>query len=242
MAIHFVLQGKGGVGKTIASVLIATYLQSADKEIRCYDTDPVNPTFSHYKGLNVEQIQIMDGAKVNQKLFDSLIIKILDHEGDCVIDNGASSFIPLMDYIQTQGVIELLVSSGKTVYVHTVITGGQGMKDTLAGYLGLVKNSPDKGLIVWVNNHFGEVASETGKHFFETKMFTDNESKILGAVTLNKLENDTFLSDFQRAISAHITLDEAIASDKFNIMEKQRLKIIRRNVFSQLEKLDLNHD
>lgn len=241
MAVHFILQGKGGVGKTIVSSLLAQYLKDNGNDVRCFDTDPVNPTFSNYKNLNVDYVQIMDGAKVNQKLFDNLIIKILDFDGDCVIDNGASSFLPLMDYIKTQGVIDLLTSSGKDVFVHTVVTGGQGMKDTLIGYLGLAQNSPDNSLVVWVNNHFGEVVNETGKHFIEIKMFTDHKSKIRGTVIMDKLENDTFLNDFQRAISAHLTLDEAIASEKFNVMEKQRLKIIRRNFFTQLEKLDLNH-
>jgi len=38
------MQGKGGVGKTFAAVVLSQYLKSLDEEITCIDTDPVNQT------------------------------------------------------------------------------------------------------------------------------------------------------------------------------------------------------
>ena len=50
--IHFVLQGKGGVGKSFISAILAQFI-AKNSEVMCYDTDPVNQTFAAFKALNV---------------------------------------------------------------------------------------------------------------------------------------------------------------------------------------------
>ena len=47
-AIHLTLQGKGGVGKSLVAAVLAQYLKSAGRDVRCIDTDPVNRTFAQY--------------------------------------------------------------------------------------------------------------------------------------------------------------------------------------------------
>lgn len=42
---HLVLQGKGGVGKSLVSSIIAQYLNQKNYTTICGDTDPVNSTF-----------------------------------------------------------------------------------------------------------------------------------------------------------------------------------------------------
>ena len=38
--VHFVLQGKGGIGKTYVSTILAQWLKTkSDTVLRCYDTD-----------------------------------------------------------------------------------------------------------------------------------------------------------------------------------------------------------
>ena len=49
---------------------------------------------------------------------------------DFVIDNGASTFIPLWSYIVENQVIDILRQAGKRLYVHTVITGTLQMLST----------------------------------------------------------------------------------------------------------------
>ena len=47
--IHFILQGKGGVGKSFIASLLAQYLRDRKNgQVVCFDTDPVNPTLSRY--------------------------------------------------------------------------------------------------------------------------------------------------------------------------------------------------
>ncbi|MGX9935346.1 nucleotide-binding protein [Advenella kashmirensis] len=41
--VHFVMQGKGGAGKTFTASILAQYLaQKTGKPIHCFDTDPIN--------------------------------------------------------------------------------------------------------------------------------------------------------------------------------------------------------
>jgi cellulose biosynthesis protein BcsQ len=46
--VHFVLQGKGGVGKSYAAVLFAQYLRERGLTVSCFDGDPLNQTFGGF--------------------------------------------------------------------------------------------------------------------------------------------------------------------------------------------------
>lgn len=118
--IHFVMMGKGGVGKSMSASLLAQCLVQKQRALFCADTDPTNMTFSHYKALNVRHFNISDDAlKVDTRKFDALINHIAAFDGDCVIDTGASSFLPLMHYLHENKIIDLLESTGRRVVMHT---------------------------------------------------------------------------------------------------------------------------
>ena len=144
--IHMVLQGKGGVGKSVIAALIAQYKASKGQAPLCLDTDPVNSTFHGYTSLNVRRLQIMDGDEINSRNFDSLVELIAPSKDDVVIDNGASSFVPLSHYLVTNQVPALLHEMGHELVVHTVITGGQALVDTLSGFAQLASRGPFRGL------------------------------------------------------------------------------------------------
>ena len=57
--VHFVVQSKGGVGKSFVAMLLAQYLQDrSDDKLYCFDTDPDNQTFAAYQALKPEFINI----------------------------------------------------------------------------------------------------------------------------------------------------------------------------------------
>ena len=91
--VHFILQGKGGIGKTFVSSILAQWLKHKNPEaLRCYDTDQENTTFSRYKSLNVKHIPVMTESRtIEPKRFDTLMMDILEADGNCVIDNGRST-------------------------------------------------------------------------------------------------------------------------------------------------------
>ncbi|STX57426.1 traL protein [Legionella israelensis] len=102
--------GKGGVGKSFISATTAQYKQHKGHTPLCIDTDPINSTFHGFKALNVDHIQVMSGDEINPRLFDALIEKIAATTNDVVIDNGASSFVPLSHYLISNQVPTLLQS------------------------------------------------------------------------------------------------------------------------------------
>ena len=62
---HFILQGKGGVGKTTVASFIAQYLKDRlQKEYLAIDTDQVNASFASFKALNVESLNIMENNQM----------------------------------------------------------------------------------------------------------------------------------------------------------------------------------
>jgi CO dehydrogenase nickel-insertion accessory protein CooC1 len=69
--IHFSLQGKGGVGKSLVASFLAQYfLHRRSTPIRCIDTDPVNQTFSQYRELRAERLELLRDRSVDQRAFD----------------------------------------------------------------------------------------------------------------------------------------------------------------------------
>jgi hypothetical protein len=96
-AIHLTLQGKGGVGKSLVASVLAQYLREIGKEVRCIDTDPVNRTFAQYTALGADRLNLRDEHnRIEQRAFDSLIERFLTEDtATFVVDNGASTFLPL---------------------------------------------------------------------------------------------------------------------------------------------------
>jgi len=115
--VHMTLQGKGGVGKSMISALIAQYKTAKGETPLCIDTDPVNATFEGYKGLNVRHLNILDGDEINTRNFDQLVEWVAASENDVVIDNGSSSFVPLSTYLISNEVPALLQEMGHQVIV-----------------------------------------------------------------------------------------------------------------------------
>ncbi len=93
--IHFVLQAKGGIGKSFVSTLLAQYLLNETGAVRCFDTDQENTTFTHYEALNVRHVTVANSSRlIEPKKFDGLMETLLTEEGNFVIDTGAT-FTPL---------------------------------------------------------------------------------------------------------------------------------------------------
>lgn len=234
--IHLSLQGKGGVGKSLIASIVAQYYAYRGAEVQCIDTDPVNQTLSQYRALKAQHLKLLTNGNVDQRGFDQLMERLLTEEGVFVVDSGASTFIPLWSYILENNVLELLLNAGRLLYVHTVITGGQALADTLKGFGSLAESTSQRNLIVWINEYFGRVERE-GKQFVDMTVYKDNAEKIFGWVLLPKRHQDTFGRDFEELISQKLTMQEGIVEGSFTLMSKQRIRMIQREVFQQLDAL-----
>ena len=233
-SIHILLQGKGGVGKSLISAILSQYLLSKGQDVRCVDADPVNQTLSEYQGLAVSRLNLLKAGSVDQREFDLLIEKLLTENGTFVVDTGASTFIPLWHYILENDALDYLRERGKRVFVHSVITGGQSLNDTVDGFEQLAETTREKNIVVWLNEYFGSVL-QNGQPFRETAVCKKHANKVQGSVAIVRRTADTFGRDVEDMIRQKMTFEEALNGSGFTIMAKQRLRVVQRELFDQLD-------
>ena len=234
--VHFVLQGKGGVGKSVTAAFLAQFLGERGGESPTnIDTDPVNATFHGYKALNVKRLQIMEADEINPRSFDTLIEMIAAAKGDVIVDNGASSFVPLSHFLISNQVPALLGEMGRELVIQTVVTGGQALLDTISGFNQLVSQFPSEALfVVWLNPFWGPIEHE-GKGFEQMKAYTTNKGRVSAIIQIPSLKKETYGRDLSDMLQERLTFDQAIAQESLTIMTRQRLKIIKGQVYGQME-------
>lgn len=240
MAVHFVLQGKGGVGKSFVAYLTAQYLRDQGRLAGCFDIDQENATFAQYLALEVKRVEVMDDSRIiDQRQFDRLLSEILERgaEGDFIVDSGANTFSPLLAYLLENNILDLLEASSIPAVVHTVVGGGDLFDDTKNALDSIVKALPSSvKLVVWENEHFGPLISANGKPF-DPKW--KEGPTLTGRVTLQKRNHQTFGVDVRNLLRNRQTFEEAIGSAELPILERQRVKIVRDDVYRQLDQVDL---
>ena len=233
--IHMILQGKGGVGKSFISAVLAQYKQATGEHPLCIDTDPVNATFHGYKGLDVRKLDLLEADEINPRRFDTLIEWIAQSKEDVIIDSGAATFVPLSHYLLSNEVPALLRSMGHELVIHTVVTGGQSLLDTIHGFAQLASQFPKPALfIVWLNPYWGAIEHD-GRGFEQLKAYRDNKDRVSAIVTIPTLKEATFGHDVSSMLQHRLTFDEALAKESFTIMARQRLKIFRTQLFGQVQ-------
>lgn len=233
--IHMMLQGKGGVGKSVIAATLAQYLESKGKKPLCIDTDPVNATFHGYKALDVQRLQIMEDDEINPRRFDALVDLVAKSKDAVVIDNGASSFVPLSHFLISNEVPALLAEMGHELVVHTVVTGGQALLDTVSGFAHITSQFPAESLfVVWLNPYWGPIAHE-GKSFEQLKAYLANKDRVSAIIQIPALKQETYGRDLSEMLQERRTFAEALAMESLTIMTRQRLKIVKRLLFEQLD-------
>ena len=150
-----------------------------------------------------------------------------------VIDNGASSFKPLMHYLTQNNTFRDLQALGQQVIVHTPLVGGPAMRDTLWGIDMVLRNTPAE-VMIWQNDHFGKDAVQ----FTETNLYKEFKSRIIGVVHLPKRDENTFVKTIQELYSNGKLLDVA-NSGGYAFVEKSRILNFQREVFAKLGALGI---
>lgn len=229
--IHFIINGKGGIGKSFVSSLLCQYLINKGESVTAIDTDPNNTTLYNMKALKAKFLQLIDqDGKFDVRAFDKIIELVFEKKTDnYLIDSGATTFIPLVDYLKENEAIEYLKSQDMDVYMHIPIVGGQAKDDTILGLVQLVE-AFDCKFVVWINEYHGALVD-----FEKTEQYKAIKDKIRAIVTLSSLSKDTFGKDLLELTSKNMTFDEALQDKSFSLMSKQRLKIFRDKAFNQIK-------
>ena len=88
--------------------------------------------------------------------------------------------------------------------------------------------------VVWLNPFWGSIEHE-GKGFEQMKAYTANKARVSAIVKIPALKEDTYGRDLSDMLQERLTFDEALAMDSLTIMTRQRLKIVKGQLFSQLD-------
>jgi hypothetical protein len=237
IAIHLVLQGKGGVGKTVVASWLAEFLSTRAQCVRCIDGDPVNRSLGQYKALEADRLDLVnDDGLVQRTRYDALLERFISEDAIFVVDSGATAFMPFWTYTIETEMLRVLREAGRRVYVHVPVSGGEMLNDTLLGFKTLAKSTTGKNLVVWINEYFGPVARD-GKRFEEMQVYLEHQENILACVGLVQRSADTYGQTIRRMREKKLTFSEAIQSEEFMLAERSRLHIVRRDLFEQLERL-----
>ena len=240
MAAHFVLQGKGGVGKSFVAYLAAQYIQDQERLAGCFDIDQENATFAQYASLDVKKVKVMDDSRIiDQRQFDGLISDIIEKGtgNDVIVDSGANTFSPLLAYLLENDILSLLAETEIQAIVHTIVGGGDLFDDTKNALDSMVSTLPPSvKLVIWENEHFGPLQKPDGKAF-EPKW--KEGPSLAGRVILEKRNHQTFGVDIRNLLASRRTFTEALASSEIPLLERQRLKILRDDVYRQLDRVQL---
>lgn len=247
---HFVLQGKGGVGKTTVATFITQYLKDHLKQdYLAIDTDQVNASFASFKALNVEPISVMnEDNKIVDKGWEDLIDKLINcNKSNIIIDNGASSFVPLTTYMYEYDTIEMLTSEFNNyvgnVFFHIVLAGGEGLSHTLAGLDTICKkfNHEKMQIVVWLNQFLSKIEKD-GKRIEDFKEYKDNQEKIFAVVKIPTYKGDLFKKDLSDMLENNKTFTEIVDGAFANIFTRSRCHRMRRELFEILDNINIIFD
>src|ERR1700704_4666308 len=99
-AIHLVLQGKGGVGKSVVASWLAEFLIKRGQNVQCVDGDPVNRSLGQYKALRAEKLDLVNSDGLVQRTrYDALLERFATEEAVFVLDSGATAFLPFWTFV-----------------------------------------------------------------------------------------------------------------------------------------------
>lgn len=234
---HWVLQGKGGAGKSFIAAGLVQYFRWLSYAPVSGDTDPVNSTLHQIKGLNAQLVPITEGGTVVQRLFDPLFESILSVPTVSVVDNGASTFLPMIKFVSSNGILELMQEQNKQVYIHCVVVGGQAKDDTVSGLLSLIelvkRSKTNAKIVVWENEFWG-IPDFNGRPLREMPWFTDNKTIIQGVVRIVDRNSDAFSTDIRLMTENHMTLSDVHESEKFGVLAKSRINRVFSDIFKEL--------
>lgn len=234
---HFIMQSKGGAGKSVCSAILAQYLnERTEGNLSLIDTDPSNKTLGSYEGLNVQMVDVIGANKlVDQSKFDNFINDFIENEKSMLVDTGSGDFLAINNYIYDNKIPDLFKELDKNLVIHCPINYGQASLETLKCLSKLTENYPDVPIVVWENEFFGV----GDKVFSETNIFKKNKN-IIGFVKIAKKNADTDEKDFSRMLENAMTFDEVKATENkelFGFIQKTRIDRIKKELYSQLDSI-----
>lgn len=232
---HFVMQSKGGAGKSVVSSMLAQYLQDKNDDIILIDTDPSNKTLGSYKGLNVQKIEVLNKNKlVDQSKFDGFINEFLESNQPMLVDTGSGDFLAINGYMLQNEIPDVFIEMGKNIIIHVPVNFNQSRDETFKCLIEISTNHPNVGVVVWENEFFGENDKDALAPLIKKL------GNIIGVIKIRAMNKDTEEKDFASMLQNSMTFKEVAEcedKDKFGFIQKTRVKRLKNEIWYQLDQL-----
>ncbi len=232
--IHLVMQGKGGVGKSLLAFYIAQYQKHRTGKCLVFDTDPLNQTLARTTALEARVLKLLadDHTTIMKNAFDEMIESCEALDANVVIDVGASLFVPMLEYCDKNCVYDLWQSMGHKCILHSIITG-KDFLDTCKMF-GIVMEKTGRiesiSSVVWLNPFAGSVEKD-GMGFDQTVVYRENKDHIKAVLPMPAFTSDTMHHDFLALMDAGKTFDEFINDPVNRLMARQRVRMMQEEVY-----------
>lgn len=244
MAIHFILQGKGGIGKSYVATVLTQFWMDRNIPVSGIDLDPTNPTFGEFESLPVERINLLnDAGQIDTQKFAVFSEKLLNYpnETEIIVDCGASAYIPTTQFLEQMQFIDWAKSFNKTVYIHTILKGGGELLDTMLSCSDLFERFQDCKFIIWLNESKQPVLFKE-KSFVDGPFYKKNQKRILDVIPLPEYTSGFFKGDIDKMIEQRLTFKEAIEGDEFMLVPKRCLFLYRQSLWARLDLFMKNYN
>ena len=235
--MNIVMQGKGGVGKSLVAALLFQFLHEKQlKQQGCpvlgVDLDALANTFS----------VLIDGKaiKLGEADFDKTVLFALD--GDAMVLDVGSCYYPSYPcFLFDNNVFELLQNNGIGVTIHIPVVSGASMAATISVMVAILNQFPAScRFVVWKNGYFDGLSP--GIDFTKLPGLDDFMPKVTAICELPLQDQAT-----EKAIQLMLTHNynllfsavEASPDDDpvFGVLNKQRIARFKAGIFGQLEAL-----
>ncbi|MDR1083369.1 MAG: conjugal transfer protein TraL [Deltaproteobacteria bacterium] len=233
---HFILQKKGGSGKSFVACLWAQFLLAENYKVISIDTDPANSSFADFKDLSVTKINLLDGTEdINPRSFDSLmdLIFSLQPSEQAVIDTGSSCYVPLVAYLKNNDSFNVIQDSGHGIYLHIPLTGGPDIVHTFGCAAELAKNFPKTHKILWINRYHGELAINDKDYTKFQEYPLIQRTGLESTMHIPQKQAATFGRDLETLLSKKILFQD-VNQSLLPVMVRQRLLIFWRELVEEL--------
>lgn len=232
-------QGKGGVGKSVISAYLSQFMLFKGRNCSFYDTDVVNPTFASFGALGAKRVSLGTRAdEISPIYFDPLIeeLLVLPHDGVAIIDVGASTFMPLVAYLNENRVLPLFTENNHEVRLQTIIVGGQPFIETLQNMGHINATFPNYQIDVWLNEYLGAVVTADGTPYDSSEHFKARQQYFRSIIRVPGVNMATYGHDINKMLTNKLTFQEALDDPaNFNLMARQRIKNYRDEVYRNIE-------
>ena len=246
--IHWVLQSKGGCGKSFTALVLLQYLRArlGEDSVIGIDMDIANHTLSSFKTLKSEYISVESDTRegANHEKLDGLVTRLCSaHPGAYVLDSGASVFNAVYSFLTMRRCenLKILYASDFEIIVHVPMAGGEFQLDCRSTLCQLLDAMPfSQRFVIWINDGIkGRVFGGKYKELTDDPQLIEHEDQI-SELRLDSAEMvlDSSVVELIREMSRNYLCFEDLAREdyaqavKFQHGVWQRSAILRDHVRS----------